>query len=135
MTFQTNRGTSVVTPNVILSTTLVGMTSRRNTPAKHADGRKIATTMKRQLQTKWEVQRETVSTSKEIEGVGGLDNKCAIVNHVKNFKNDYYNTLNTSTSCTTKTKTIMTYPDTAATGDFVPQTCPGTNIKHDQLKV
>ena len=29
----------------------------------------------------------------------------------------------------------MVYPDTAATGHFVPQACPGTNIKHEQIKV
>ena len=64
-----------------------------------------------------------------------MADKCAIVNHVKNINNDYYNTLSTPTSCTNKPKTIMAYPDSCATGHFVPQTFPGTNMKHEQIKV
>ena len=71
MTFRTDRGANAATPTAILTATLVGMTSRRHTSAKHAGGKKMATMTKPQLQIKWEVQRETVSTSKESEGVGG----------------------------------------------------------------
>ena len=70
-TYQTDRGASAATLKAIRTVTLAGMTSRRHTIAEYAGGRKMATTTTPQSQTKWEVQRETVSTSKGSEGVGG----------------------------------------------------------------